>query len=139
MRLIFWDILLTFVYIVSVVLGLILLVHSGRLATFIPTGDLFLIVLAVYRLVQLFTDDSITDFIREWSTGALRTSWRGTVGTIFSCPWCMSMWIAPIVLFAYFANVYFWYVIVILAISALGSILKIIIDSMRNKKDSIQE
>lgn len=123
------------VYVIAVAIGIMLLAHTGQLADFVPAGTFFLMVLATYRLVQLFTRDSITDFIREWGLHAPRVSLRGTVRALFSCVWCMGLWIAPFVLFAYFADTYFWYVIVILALSALGSILQIITEAINSHSE----
>lgn len=102
--------------------------------------------LCIFRLTRLGTEDTITAPLREWlrgkSFGELverdnvtgnvisRTpapkpkslwSWAWTLGT---CPWCLSMWIAAIVVtIAYFNGSWFQYVCVPFAFSAVAGVL----------------
>lgn len=49
-------------------------------------------VLAVYRLTKLVIDDKITEDIREkvWEKFPPDTT---KIGYLFSCPWCVSIWV----------------------------------------------
>ncbi len=50
-----------------------------------------LTVLAAYRLTRLVTADSISLPLR------IRLESRPFVGGLVSCPWCLSVWLSPIV------------------------------------------
>ena len=56
---------------------------------------LLLICLAVYRLTRLFVEDEITASIREaiWKSHPPETS---SLGYLFTCYWCMGMWVSII-------------------------------------------
>lgn len=53
------------------------------------------VVLAVYRLTRLVTADRIMDWFRAWVEA--RSGWAGYLVT---CDWCLSIWVAPPVVFA---------------------------------------
>lgn len=48
--------------------------------------------LAVYRLTKLVIDDKITEDVREkvWEKYPPEST---KIGYLFSCPWCVSMWV----------------------------------------------
>lgn len=50
-----------------------------------------LVALATYRLTRLVTTDSITLPLR------IRLEARPFVGALVTCPWCLSVWLAPAV------------------------------------------
>jgi hypothetical protein len=45
---------------------------------------------AVFRLTRLVVQDTISDPFRRW----LDRNFTGGLVTLFSCPWCMSVWFA---------------------------------------------
>lgn len=58
---------------------------------------LLLALLAVWRLARLITTDFLTEPIRNWVSGydaKTESEQRPRLGYLFSCPWCMSIWIA---------------------------------------------
>jgi hypothetical protein len=122
----FWHTFLSLFFAGLVVLGLAWLDSEGRLAAFIPLSDFFLMALATFRLIHLFTYDNITAFIREWFVGFEATSFAGTLGHLVNCPWCTGLWFSFIVVFAYFGTPYAWYLILILALSSLATFLQIL-------------
>jgi hypothetical protein len=91
----------------------------------IPNRDLFLITLAVFRLVRLFTYDVITAFIREWFVESQPNTFGHTLGTLLNCPWCTGLWFSFIIVFAYFATPFAWPVILVLAVAALASLVQV--------------
>lgn len=61
-------------------------------------------VLAVQRLTQLITEDTLTDPIRmrinDWAEGAAQYSFKDQVATLAQCRACMSVWAAAGILVA---------------------------------------
>ena len=123
----FWYTFLSIFLMALGSVGYLWLSANGRLVTWVPLADFFLMTFAVMRLVRLFTYDIITDFIRGWFVGAEPDSLRGTLGALINCPWCTGMWFALLVVFFYFATPNIaWYVILVLALSALATSLQIL-------------
>jgi len=51
-----------------------------------------LTILAVWRITRFVTMDFLAEPVRAWAAR------RGEkIGYLFECPWCLSIWIAPIV------------------------------------------
>ena len=125
MRFHFWHTVLSLFFAALAVWAYLWLSASGHLATFIPAGDFFLMVLAILRLVRLFTYDTITQFMRDWFVGANPRSFLGSMGTLVNCPWCTGLWFSLIVVFFYFATpIIAWYAILVLALSSLAAMLQ---------------
>jgi len=121
----FWHTIFSLFFVALLVFGYAWLAAGGLLTAWIPVADFFLITLAVMRLVRLFTYDVITAFIRNWFVGANPETLKGTLGTLIQCPWCTGLWFSFIVVFFYFATPIAWYVILVLAISAVATFLQI--------------
>lgn len=126
MKVHFWYTALSFFYLALVALAIIWLDSLGRLGTYIPLTDFFLMALAIMRLVHLFTYDHITGFFRDWFKGHDPETFMGSCGTLINCPWCTGLWFALVVFFFYFLTPYAWYVILVLALSALASFFQIL-------------
>jgi hypothetical protein len=122
----FWNIVLTFFFVVLVCGGVWYLSITGAFYHRIGFGDVVLMSLAVWRLTRLFNYDAITQFIRDWFVGARPETLRGTIHTLITCPWCTGLWFGATVVFFYFATPYAWPIALILAISAIGSFLQIL-------------
>lgn len=122
-----WHGIFMVLYAVLVAIGgyWIYRVNDG-IPTTIPLVDIALISLANFRLVRLFTYDSVSDFIRlyfrQYKTGPGKTMYH-----LLSCPWCTGVWMALFIVTAYFLTGYAWYPIFILAIAGIGTYLQIII------------
>lgn len=97
-----------------------------EMPTSIPVFDAAIIGLATFRLVRLFTYDSVTDFIRSYFRQYKKGPGR-TMYNLLSCPWCTGVWMALFSVTAYFLTEYAWYPIFVLAIAGVGSYLQIII------------
>lgn len=113
-------------YAALVIFGIWYLAMAGLFARSVGLPDFLLMTLAVWRLVRLFTYDAITKFIRDWFDGAHPQTLRGTIFTLMTCPWCTGLWFGATVVFFYFATPYAWPVILILAISAVGSFFQVL-------------
>lgn len=112
----------------------------GGLPFTIPLFDFFLIALAIFRIVRLFTYDKITRFLREFfmrsrtveRDGGVfieRTPYRTgpfrTIHDLLECPWCTGVWASLVVVYAYFAFSFAWYVILMLAVAGVGSFFQV--------------
>jgi len=122
----FWNIFFSVFFAALLFGGIAWLASTGRFARPVTTGDFVLMALAIWRLIRLFTYDAITAFVREWFAGADPHSLRGTLNTLVNCPWCVGLWFSFIVVFFYFATIYAWPVILILALAAVASFLQIL-------------
>jgi hypothetical protein len=67
------------------------------------TFVLVLSFLATWRLARLITTDTIADPLRRWAAGAAPDGEPGDgddlrpwLGYLFTCPWCISVWVAPL-------------------------------------------
>lgn len=121
-----WHIIAAIFYITLVACGIIYLAGGGYFARQVGIADFFLMSLAVWRLVRLFTYDAITEFMRQWWKDAPSESLGGTLHTLLTCPWCTGLWFGMVVVFAYFYTPYAWPVFLILAISVVGSFLQVL-------------
>lgn len=114
----------------------------GFFPTRIPPYDFLLISLAIFRIVRLVSYDRITRWLREgflkvrrgpgedgevlearypYKTGPLRT-----IHDLLECPWCTGVWAGLVVVFCYFMVPFAWYVILVLAVSAVGSFFQLL-------------
>jgi hypothetical protein len=62
------------------------------------------LALATQRLTQLITEDELMRPVREsindWAKGAAEFSFKDRVAVLASCPACMSVWAAAVILIA---------------------------------------
>ena len=126
MRIHFWNLMFSLFFLVLVLLGSVVLLQSGRMPQTITFGNVFLLSLAIFRLVRLFTYDHITEFIRAWFVGAPKESFRGTMGALLNCPWCTGLWFSFVVVFFAFMTALAWPVILVLALAALASFFQLV-------------
>ncbi len=122
----FWNIILSFFFAILLFGGIWFLSTLGAFYRTIGLGDILLLSLAVWRLTRLFTYDSITKFIRDWFVGARPETFRGTLHTLLTCPWCTGLWFGATVVFFYFLTPYAWPIVLVLAIAALGSFFQVL-------------
>lgn len=120
-----WHIIAAIFFVTIVICGIIFLADGGYFARSVGVADFFLMTLAVWRLVRLFSYDAITQFMREWWQDKAPETLGGTLHTLLTCPWCTGLWFGMMVVFAFFYTPYAWPVLLILAISVLGSFLQV--------------
>lgn len=122
----FWNIAFSLFFALLLFGGISWLAATGGFNRPVSIADFFLMALAIWRLIRLFTYDAITAFIREWFAGAAPHTFLGTLNTLINCPWCIGLWFSFFVVFFFFATIYAWPVILILALAAVGSFLQIL-------------
>ena len=99
----------------------------------ISTTDIVLISLATFRLIRLVTYDKIFAFARnlfldrteDGSYIKTEGGFRRTVSELVECLWCTGLWAAPIATCLYFVNDAGRFVVIILAIAAVGSFMQV--------------
>jgi hypothetical protein len=122
----FWNVFFGLFFLALVALGIDWLYRAGRIASFIPLGDFFLIALAIFRLTRLVCYDVIFAFAREWLAKHPEGTFLGTLSALVHCPWCAGLWFAYAVAFFYFATPIAWPVILVLALAAFATSLQLL-------------
>ena len=112
----------------------------GRLPTSIRPFDFVLLGLAAARLTDIISTDQIMEWLRrpfvkmetteiagrevETRTGRGR-GLKKVLGDLLSCPWCVGVWVAASLTYAYFLMpAVIWIFILIMAIAEIGSLLQ---------------
>ena len=121
----FWSIFFSLFFAALLFIGVEWLVRAERIG-WLSMAEVFILSLAIFRLVRLFTYDLITEFIRDWFAGAPRETFRGTLGALLNCPWCTGLWFSFFVVFAYFATPYAYPIILVLALAGIASFFQVI-------------
>lgn len=91
-----------------------------------PSLDMWLTVDAgaCYRLTRLGASDRLTEPLRRRIIGDGETRWRRAAFDFATCPWCLSIWVAAgVVALTYTLPRYWWYVALVLALSAVAGIV----------------
>ncbi len=112
----------------------------------LSTVDFVLMTLATWRLTRLFVYDNITKFIREqfWDVVKVGKGYalekpkvgpRRTLADLLTCPWCISVWAAAVVIFFYLVTPYATYPIMLLALSAVATFLQLLSNLVGNKAE----
>lgn len=98
--------------------------------------DFALITLASFRIVRAVIYDKIFAFFREQFYDAVETKGkvvlvkpeagpRRTLADLLSCPWCFGVWATAMVAFVYLLTPFAFYAVLILALSAVASLLQL--------------
>lgn len=128
---------------ISLYVGVALLLnYLGKLPASIRVMDLVLIGLAAARLTDIISTDTIMQWLREPfvrmdeeevadRSVAVRTGrgrgFRRAMGELLSCPWCVGVWVAAGLTYAYFLFPRpIWLLILVLAVAEVGSIIQTI-------------
>ncbi len=146
----FWNFVFSIFFLGFIFMGVIILEGEGykALDTLTPI-DYILMSLATFRLVRLFVYDKITAFFREQfydvSEGRNGTTLekpphgpRRTLADLLSCSWCFGMWAAGTVTFFYLLTPYAFYIVLMLAIGAVGSFLQLIANLIGWKAEQLK-
>ena len=133
----FWNVVFGLFFTILVVMGAIILETESRIAIAeLTLVDYVLITLASWRLTRLFVYDAITRFFREQFFDVVKvgrkhklekptTGPRRTLADLLTCPWCFGIWATATVLFFYLMTPYAVFPVVILALSAVATMLQI--------------
>ncbi len=116
--------------------------HLGSIPRTISVLNLFLLGLASARLSDIISTDEIMTWLREpfvrmeteeVADREVRTRTgrgvgiRKTIGDLLSCPWCVGVWVAAGLTYAYYLwPTGVWLLILLLAIAEVGSIFQTI-------------
>jgi len=144
----FWNFVFSLFFIGMVVMGVIILDTEGHLSyQELETFDIVIISLATFRVIRLFTYDTITRFFREQFYNATVTKSgkvtlskpvtgpRRTIADLLTCPWCFGLWAASTVTFFYLLTPAAYFPILILAVAAIASLLQNISRLISQKTD----
>lgn len=116
--------------------------------------DVLLMSLATFRLTRLMVYDKITRWVRELFVKRTLVEQDGvmwvkltphrygafrTIHELFGCPWCISVWAALIVVFSYYVFTWGFIMMLILAISGIGSLFQIIANLVGWKAELLKE
>jgi len=130
-----WNAIFSVAFLVIASLIFILLQDDyalNKILRSIGALDIAIMSLAVFRLIRLFSFDKIFEFVRLWFLDAKEKDGgvsyekpprgpRRTAADLLECIWCTGIWSALIVSALYFSGVFGQFVVLILAIAALGS------------------
>lgn len=117
-----------FIFLFIVILGVFTLYLSQR-AVIRPPGlvVLILLALATYRATRLITKDKILNQFREKvKKKGEHNSFFYTINELLVCSWCVSVWVGLILTMLYYTTQLSIPLLVILSISAVASILQVI-------------
>ena len=143
----FWNFVFSVFFLILVVMGAIILETESRIVLDeLSTVDFMLMTLATWRLTRLFVYDHITKFIREqfWDVVKVGKGYtlekpkvgpRRTMADLLSCPWCIGVWAAAVVIFFYLVTPYATYPIMLLAISAVATFLQLLSNLIGHKAE----
>ncbi len=135
-------ILLDVIFVALYIGAMLILSRLGRLPTTITVLDLVLLGFASARLTDVLSTDEIMQWLRqpfvrmtqeevagrevETRVGRGR-GFRKVLGELLSCPWCVGVWVAAGLSYAYFlAPKLVWLFVLVLAVSEIGSLLQTI-------------
>jgi Protein of unknown function (DUF1360) len=133
-----WQVIFSFVFIVLVFLGVVILDTESRVPlTELTLVDYALLILATWRLIRLFVYDAITKFLREQFSDVVKeidgyvlvkpkAGPRRTLYELFNCPWCIGVWLAATVTFFYLLTPLAVYPVIFLAVAAVASFLQLL-------------
>lgn len=131
--------------------GLIFYFRDGVVPTTIEPWEFVLLGLASFRLIRLFTYDQVMRVVRDWFliteekvgedgvTYLVRkkplNGGRRSLSDLFSCPWCMGMWVSYFVVFFYFLFPAMRYLVLILALAGVASAIQIVMNGIGAKAE----
>lgn len=126
---------------VAVYAGVIAVLYElGRIPRSINTIDLMLLGLATARLSDIVSTDEVMEWLRRpfvklepteiadrkvETRGGRGTGVRKVIGDLLCCPWCIAVWVAAALSYAYFiAPRIAWLFILVMAIAEIGALLQ---------------
>src|SRR3989344_9142426 len=152
----FWHFFFAVFFVTLFFIGMwILYRQNGFTPQAISWFDLFLVILASFRLTRLFVYDKIMRFFRNWfmdSRQIVTSSGdvlfvrekpidgpRRTVSDLLSCPWCTGMWFGFFTTFFYFLTPFAWYAILCLAVAGAASLLQVLANMIGWRAEMVKQ
>jgi len=131
----FWNIVAFVIFIVLFVLSFLSLTDGLRhfhWLYLLGPFDIAILSLATFRVIRLVTFDKITAFARNWFLDLNESGvsvkptggFRRTIAELQECLWCTGLWAALLVATLYFSTDMGRFLVVILALAAIGSLLQ---------------
>ncbi len=146
----YWITIFSFIVLTGLAM-LVFYVRDGVVPRTIAPYDAIILVLACFRLIRLFTYDQIMRAVRDLFVEKkemvdehgqhlvirrkVHSGGRRSLADLFSCPWCMGMWVSFFTVFFYFMFPAIQYLALILAIAAVGSMLQIFMNMIGAKAE----
>jgi len=133
----FWNVVFIIFFLILVFMGVVILDGEAyKTIADLTFVDFALMSLASFRLIRFMMYDRVTAFFREqfYDLSVTKTKAtlekpahgpRRTLVELLSCPWCFGIWATATVTFFYLLTPYALYPVLILAISAVASLLQV--------------
>jgi len=120
-----WNFLFSVLFL-AVLVAAVMEMHEvrGSYLMSVPWFDAVMMTFATLRITRLIVYDRITLWFREFFVDR-KSAFMTVVADLLQCPWCIGIWAALAVVFAYFLFPWAWSVIFFLALAGAGSLLQV--------------
>ena len=147
----FWNLVFSIFFLILIIMGAIILDTEARISyEELTMVDFTLMTLASWRLTGLFVSDHITKWLREQFYDLKKsgkgyvlekptTGPRRTIADLLSCPWCFGMWSTAVIIFLYLITPSSYYLVLILALSAVAAFLHLFTNLIGWKTEKLKE
>jgi len=125
-----WNFASLFVYFILLIVVAVLIEEKGIDITGTSAKDLLFIILATYRLTRIVVFEKIFKFFRDFVKSGNRYAFLNTLRFIITCPWCMGVWMALIVVLLFFVVPYGKIIVYIIGVSGVASFIVMIANYM---------
>lgn len=125
-----WNFASLFVYFMLLIVVAALVDKKGVDFTEVKTRDIIIMMIATYRLTRIIVFEKIFKFFRDFVKARTRYSLLNTLRFIITCPWCMGVWMALIVVLLFFIIPYGEIIVYIMAIAGVASFIIMIANYM---------
>lgn len=109
------------------VLGLALDSKGVRAEDF-TLGNLALMVLATYRMTRILVFDKIFKLFRDFFRAHQKLYVMYVIKEIITCPWCAGVWVALVIVAAWFLVPFGQLFVILMAISGVASFIVILVN-----------
>jgi hypothetical protein len=146
----YWITISSFIFLVALSM-VVFYIRDTRVPVSITLADFVLLSLASFRLIRLFTYDQVMRAVRDLFVEKreivdehgqilvirrkVHTGARRSLGDLFSCPWCIGMWVSFFVVLLYFLFPPIKYVVLILALAGVASSIQIVMNGIGSKAE----
>jgi len=136
----YWITIISFLILVSLA-TFVVYIKGGEIPKTVSPFEFVLLSLACFRLIRLFTYDQIMRAVRDLFVEKTKVidekgqifivrkkvthGGRRSLSDLFSCPWCIGMWVSYFMVFFYFIFPPIHYFVVILALAGVASSIQI--------------
>ena len=119
----FWNIIFSLIFVFLAIYVSLEIFKTGSITN---TGffEFFIISLATFRLIRLFTYDKIMTFFRNLFANR-KKGFRSTIHEVLICPWCTGIWMALFAVTLFFLIPLGEILTYILAIAGAGSLIQV--------------